>query len=56
MLKNELDNLKEKIWVTRKNIFIDRSACTWLIQRFVDNTAVFKSIDPGEYSPKTGRN
>jgi len=53
-VKIQLDTLNKKIWVTRKNIFVDRIACAWLIQRFVDNKAVFKFIDPGEYAPKPG--
>jgi hypothetical protein len=28
-------------WVTRSHVHVDRVACPWLIQRFVDNTAEF---------------
>jgi hypothetical protein len=28
-------------WITRKNIKVDRVACPWLIQRFVDRDAQF---------------
>ena len=48
------DNLKGKIWVTRKNIFVDRIACTWLIRRFVDNAAVFKYVDATAYTLQPG--
>lgn len=29
------------IWVTRSHVHVDRVACPWLIQRFVDNQAEF---------------
>lgn len=29
------------IWVTRSNVHVDRVACPWLIQRFVDKSAEF---------------
>ena len=28
-------------WVTRSHVHVDRVACPWLIQRFVDNEAEF---------------
>lgn len=34
-----------KIWVTRKNPFVDRMASAWLIKRFVDPKASFTFID-----------
>ncbi len=51
-VKDSLDNLKGKTWLTRKNLFVDRIACTWLIRRFVDSTAVFKFVDATTYIPK----
>lgn len=50
-VKDGLDNLKGKTWVTRKNLFVDRIACGWLIRRFVDNAAVFKFVDAAPYAP-----
>ncbi|MBC2744354.1 MAG: chromate resistance protein [Desulfosarcina sp.] len=50
-VKDGLDNLKGKTWVTRKNLFVDRIACGWLIRRFVDNAAVFKFVDATPYAP-----
>jgi len=50
-VKDGLDNLKGKTWVTRKNLFVDRIACGWLIQRFVDNAAVFRFVDATPYTP-----
>lgn len=29
------------LWVTRSHVHVDRVACPWLIQRFVDNEAEF---------------
>ena len=48
---DRLDELKDKIWVTRKNLFVDRIACGWLIRRFVDDAAIFKYVDSDTYAP-----
>lgn len=48
---DRLDGLQGKIWVTRKNLFVDRIACGWLIRRFVDKSAVFKFVDANTYKP-----
>jgi hypothetical protein len=32
-------------WITRKNIKVDRVACPWLIQRFIDPAAEFLFVD-----------
>jgi hypothetical protein len=52
-VKNHED-LIGKIWVTRKNLFVDRIACGWLIRRFIDHEAVFKYVSGSGYSPKPG--
>jgi len=49
-----INGLKGKVWVTRKNIFVDRIACGWLIRRFVEETAMFKFVDSDAYSPSPG--
>jgi hypothetical protein len=49
-----LDALKGKIWVTRKNVFVDRIACGWLIRRFVDEAAIFKYVDSDTYARGPG--
>jgi rhodanese-related sulfurtransferase len=36
------------LWVTRERPKVDRIACTWLIRRFVDPSAVFLFVAPGE--------
>jgi hypothetical protein len=46
--------LTGKTWVTRKNLFVDRIACGWLIRRFVDQQAVFKFVPGPRYSQKPG--
>lgn len=51
---DELNGLKGKIWVTRKNIFVDRIACGWLIRHFVDKNAIFNFVDSGTDSPSPG--
>ena len=47
-----LGDLKGKTWVTRRNLFVDRIACGWLIRRFVDRTAVFKFVAGPRYTSK----
>ncbi len=51
-VKEGIDSLKGKTWVTRKNLFIDRLACGWLIRRFVDKEAVFKFVAGSRYTPE----
>ncbi len=31
-------------WVTRERVHVDRVACPWLIQKFVDPKAVFPFV------------
>jgi len=47
-----LGDLKGKTWVTRRNLFVDRIACAWLIRRFVDRAAVFKFVAGPRYTSK----
>ena len=35
-------------WITRKNIKVDRVACPWLIQRFVDRDAAFIFVEESQ--------
>jgi hypothetical protein len=41
----ELNDYQGKVWVTRKNPFVDRMASAWLIKRFIDPKASFAFID-----------
>jgi len=47
-------DLKEKVWVTRSGVHVDRIACAWLIRRFVDPEASFKFVDIPSYLPGPG--
>ena len=49
-----MDELKAKVWVTRKNVFVDRIACGWLIRRFVDQAATFKYVDSDTHTRGPG--
>ena len=35
------DDYQGKVWVTRKNPFVDRMASAWLIRKFIDRDALF---------------
>ncbi len=43
-----------RTWVTRSGIKIDRTACCWLIRRFIDNAAEFSFVDPNLYIHSQG--
>ena len=51
-MQKKIDPMKGKTWVTRKNLFVDRMACGWLIRRFVDSEAVFKFVAGATYAPE----
>jgi hypothetical protein len=41
-------------WATRRGCHVDRAACAWLIQRFIDPEAEFSFVDdPSELLPDT---
>jgi hypothetical protein len=41
---------KGRVWITRKNPFVDRMASAWLIRKFIDRDASFQFIDQNERS------
>lgn len=42
-----------RTWATRKNLWVDRLACAWLIRRFIDRQAKFLWLDhPGDCPPE----
>jgi hypothetical protein len=41
-------------WVTRRGIKVDRSACCWLIRRFIDASANIEFVNPDEYQHRAG--
>jgi hypothetical protein len=46
-----LAHLKDRTWVTRQGVHIDRIACAWLIRRFIDAGARFKFVSAKDYTP-----
>lgn len=46
--------LKERLWVTRRGVHVDRIASAWLIRRFIDPGARFKFVDAKTYMPEPG--
>ena len=49
-----LSELKDKTWVTRKGIYVDRIASAWFVRRFVDPGARFKFVPAKGYKPLSG--
>jgi hypothetical protein len=43
---------RRRVWVTRKNIHVDRMASGWLIRRFIDPEARFKFVPGQGYEAK----
>jgi hypothetical protein len=43
------------VWITRENLHVDRTACPWLIRRFVDSKAKFVFVDPNARRMPAGR-
>jgi hypothetical protein len=39
------------IWATRRHVHIDRTACAWLIRRFIDSDAEFVFVDDPDEVP-----
>ncbi|UCI08754.1 chromate resistance protein ChrB domain-containing protein [Mesorhizobium sp. B1-1-8] len=46
--------LKGRTWVTRKGVYVDRIACSWLIRRFIDPEAVIRFVPGKGYVPNPG--
>jgi hypothetical protein len=44
----DLTQYQGRLWVTRRNLFIDRLASIWLIKRFIDKRARFSFVTEGE--------
>ncbi len=42
------------IWATRRHVHIDRTACAWLIRRFIDPEAEFVFVDDPDEVPARG--
>ncbi len=52
--KTPTDPLKNRVWVTRQGVQIDRIASAWLIRRFIDAAARFKFVPGTGYAPQPG--
>ncbi|MEO3472542.1 chromate resistance protein ChrB domain-containing protein [Roseomonas sp. CAU 1739] len=48
------ETLTGKVWVTRRDVYVDRIASAWLIRRFIDPAARFKFVPAKGYSPQPG--
>ena len=46
--------LRDRIWVTRQGVHVDRIASAWLIRRFIDPQARFKFVTGKAYRPEPG--
>jgi hypothetical protein len=44
--------LRDRIWVTRQGVHVDRIASAWLIRRFIDPQARFKFVPGKGYRPE----
>lgn len=47
-------DLKNRTWVTRRGVHVDRIASAWLIRRFIDPEGAFKFVDGKGYVPQEG--
>lgn len=45
VIPRRIEDFQGKVWVTRKNPFVDRMASAWLIKKFIAKEAVFKFIN-----------
>ncbi len=46
--RRRIEDYQGKLWLTRKNPFVDRMASAWLIRKFIDKDAKFCFIDEKE--------
>ncbi|WP_296386108.1 chromate resistance protein ChrB domain-containing protein [Reyranella sp.] len=46
--------LRDRLWVTRQGVQVDRIASAWLIRRFIDPGARFKFVPGTGYGPQPG--
>lgn len=46
--------LRDRVWVTRRDVHVDRIASAWLIRRFIDPRASFKFVPATGYRPSKG--
>jgi hypothetical protein len=46
--------VRGRIWVTRRDVHVDRIASAWLVRRFIDPEARFKFVAGRDYAPAAG--
>jgi hypothetical protein len=51
MTASALQDLKGRVWVTRRGVRVDRMASAWLIRRWIDADAGFKFVSGTGYEP-----
>lgn len=44
----------DRVWVTRRNVRVDRMACAWLIRHAIDPQARFRFVDEADYVHSEG--
>jgi Uncharacterized conserved protein len=49
-----LSGVSGRTWVTRRGVHVDRIACAWLIQRFLDPDARFSFVAPRGHRAQPG--
>src|SRR6185436_9545544 len=49
-----VEEVRGRVWVTRKGIHVDRIGSAWLIRRFIDPEARFKFVIGKGYTPEPG--
>jgi hypothetical protein len=54
MKETPVSEFRGRRWVTRRGIKVDRSACCWLIRRFIDASAEITFVNPDEYQHREG--
>jgi hypothetical protein len=47
-------DMRGKVWVTRRDIHVDRIASAWLIKRFIDPQGTLKFVASPQYEPRPG--
>lgn len=50
----DINDWKNRVWVTRQGVHVDRIASAWLIRRFIDPEARFKFAAAKGYLPEPG--
>jgi len=50
----EANEFKGRVWVTRRDVHVDRIACSWLIRRFIDPDAIIRFVAGKGYVPNEG--